>query len=337
MNVQFHHLARRGWFQDAYCSSMLLRFITTIGLTSNAVRAQQQLPIEIMLDRPVAIAVWELAETKLPTSDTFVHGGPAGAPPIVEHTLREFTLPHAHYLVLRTPLVIDGFNSGREAAAARLDTAVGLLGMHMARRFVHKVILDCELSGSGDWRHSAEVTISPEVHGPNIHSTVWRDLRQVAERLESQHTAAEVRQKVLLAIEFVGRAMQAAEPFSQYWTAFELLSRGSQGAKAQLSKAYGLKTPQHVDHVTGFKLVASMRHGMVHHGRRVELDAVMERYIQLLLVDLVQFNLGLGSFGHALAFQGTPGLPLERIGVPADWMDAFQKYRLPDWGFLDPG
>jgi hypothetical protein len=320
--VGFNLLARPGWFRDAYHSSMLVRFATTIGLRREQLIEKYNFPIILPFGRPVAIGVTELAGGTLPVTDSLLFGDHDGE--VNFHiNQREMDAPKATVLAFRTPLVVDGYDTGQSAAAARLDAAAGLVSIHAGRNAIRAIVFEGVLAGETDgWSlYSAVHRVPQPVEGPYMEADLWKLVEEAAVAIDA--APRDVKDRVRLALEFIGRALQSSEAFLFYWTAFELLSGGAQGTRADLAKAYGLKHAQHVDHATGFGKVCESRHKLIHSGIAVSLSAAAERYVQLLLIDLVRLKLGLEPQFHALHFQLNQLASLPELGVKADWGKMF--------------
>jgi hypothetical protein len=84
----------------------------------------------------------------------------------------------------------------------------------------------------------------------------------------------------------------------------------------QLAKVYGLSNHVEAGKVTRLDVIAGWRHDYVHKGKRPPLSADVERYIQLLFVDLLRHELNLPPRRHLGAIQRAPGFDLTPLGLP---------------------
>jgi hypothetical protein len=320
--IRFTHFARPGWFQDAYHSTMLVRFATSVGLRRDELLEKRDFPLTLAFDRPVAVGVVEMASGALPVTEALMFGGHDGQLTI-EFRQREIDVPKGIFISIRTPLVVDGFDTGYQAAVERLDAAAGLVSMHAGRNFIRDIVFEGVFSGetSGWSLYSSAIRMPAPWEGPYIEAGLWGLVEEAAGA--AANSAMEVRDRITLALEFIGRALRSPEPFLFYWTAFEVLSGKAGSIRSDLAKAYGLTRDQHVDLATGFGKISELRHRMIHSGVHVKLSASMERYIQLLLIDIIRLKLALEPQGHAIGFQNLAHVPLAEIGVSQDWRRIF--------------
>jgi len=125
----------------------------------------------------------------------------------------------------------------------------------------------------------------------------------------------DIRRRIELALEFFNRAMRAEDPFFYYWTALEVLCNGKAGKiKQRLSLVYDLSIPE-VDDRLGMARVAQWRHDLFHRGQRVWHSADVERYVQLLFLDLLRRELHLPSRRRASAMLQGDDYDLSALGI----------------------
>src|SRR5262249_49650031 len=122
--------------------------------------------------------------------------------------------------------------------------------------------------------------------------------------------------RIRLSLELMNDAMRKYDGFFEYWTALEVLCDGKTNAiKSRLQKIYGLKNQQEAGIATGLSTLAEWRHQYVHAGVRPNLSADVERYIQLLFLDLLRHEVGLKPRGHLAGIQHAEGYDLSPIGL----------------------
>lgn len=108
-------------------------------------------------------------------------------------------------------------------------------------------------------------------------------------------------------MEYIHRGISDSD-YTAYWIALELIcdSHEENGIVGKLSKTYGIpfKTIKKED-TLGHKSLLRSRHNFFHKGVRPNLSADVERYFQLILLDLLRNELKLQPKQHAIAFLKT--------------------------------
>jgi hypothetical protein len=317
--LPFAAVAQPGWFQEPSFSTVLIRLITTVGIDYQRLGRAIRLPVIFSLGRPVLVTFLRTTGGELETRDGLLHGDYVGQQRVT-YFKRTVLLPAAAYLVVATPLVVDGYDTGHDAAVARLDQVTGLVGICGGRNAVRTGVYEGSLQADDTWiAHGESIRLPSRLEGPELDPRAWASIIDALNSGVSDENGRKVR----LALQYLGQATTGSDAFLLYWTAFEILSGGSQGARRDLAKAYSLKHAQQVDHATGFARIARMRHDLIHAGSAVLLRASEERYIQLLLVDLIRWHLGLESSQMAIEFQRRNAHLLDEVAVPPDWERMF--------------
>jgi hypothetical protein len=111
--------------------------------------------------------------------------------------------------------------------------------------------------------------------------------------------------------------VRGTEAFFNYWTALEILCNGSsQTIKTKVQKCYSLKSVGDVDSQTGMRMLARWRHDYFHKGKRPDFVGDEARYIQMLFLDLLRYELHLPSNGYVAAVQVAAGYNFSGLGLP---------------------
>lgn len=111
-------------------------------------------------------------------------------------------------------------------------------------------------------------------------------------------------------------AMRMNDAFLEYWTALEVICNGKANRiKTRLQKIYKLINQQEAGAATGLNTLAKWRHEYFHLGIRPSLSPDVERYIQLMFLDLLRFEIDLSPRGHLAAIQAAEGYDLSPIGL----------------------
>jgi hypothetical protein len=142
-------------------------------------------------------------------------------------------------------------------------------------------------------------------------------LGEVAEAILAQ--TGDKSRRLMLALELIDAAMRTGHGFFEYWTALEVVVAGKVNRmKSILSAIYGVRSHHEVGEQTGLNVLARWRHEYVHKGIRPPLTADIERYLQLLFLDLLRHELGLPSRKYVVAVQNAVGYDLSSLGLAND-------------------
>lgn len=226
-------------------------------------------------------------------------------------------LPNTPSVFLATPYRTDG-NPGNEASARScLDEVAALICIHAGHNLMRQVVFEGEVEATGDQFHvSGEPMKMPQsAEGPFLDSQNGDDIYEIAGALRTL-TDDNKRRRLLLALQLIDRAMRVDFGFLEYWTALEVVCDGTANRiKATLSKVYRIKSHTKAAEVTRLAVIAQWRHDYVHKGVKPIMNADVERYLQLLFLDTLRFELGLPSRGHIAAIQNSAHFDLSQLGI----------------------
>jgi len=315
--ISLSDFAPRKWFSAPSESSFWLRIFSLVGASEETLREQSAaMPREVHLDRPVAMHLAHLQGLKLPLSDITIHALPSGITQFSMHA-RDQALPEGPYVFLATPFRTGDQPGDEVSAKHRLDVVGGVIAAHFGVNLMREMIYQGEVEAEGGrFSFSSPVVRVPQAtEGPFLHVQNWNDAMEIVDciaRTEKQRA-----DRLRLAIEFLHRALRDSEPFFFYWTALEVLCNGkAQRIRSRIQGCYRLASVGDVDRQTGFATIARWRHEFFHKGRRVTLSADVERYIQLLFLDLLRQELQLPLRGFLAAIQAASGYNLAPLGLP---------------------
>ena len=198
--------------------------------------------------------------------------------------------------------------------------------MHAGWNLLREIIFEGEVSA-----HDEKCSVTGEIirmpqgcEGPFLHKQNWEDIGAIARQLKL--VQPEVRTRIELSLEFLDRALREDDAFFYYWTALEILCNGTaQAIRSKLRTCYELKNVQEVDDKTRFGIIATWRHDFFHKGIRPHMTFDVERYIQMMLLDLLRQELLLPLRGHTASLQHTVGYDLSSIGLADNRTDEQKK------------
>ena len=124
------------------------------------------------------------------------------------------------------------------------------------------------------------------------------------------------KRRIELALQLMNEAMNKEYGFFEYWTALEIVCDGKSGKiKNRLADIYEIASHNEAAEKTGFKKLAEWRHDFIHKGIRPIISADVERYIQLLFLDLLRNELELPRVGNIASIQNSQGYNLSPLDL----------------------
>ena len=82
-----------------------------------------------------------------------------------------------------------------------------------------------------------------------------------------------------------------------------------------LQKCYGFQSRNEVDNKLGFGVVAKWRHDMIHKGLKPVVSAHVERYLQLMFLDLLRYELEIDTKRYMTIMQNAKGYDLSSLAL----------------------
>ena len=307
---------RQDWFSEPGKSSIWLRIHTAIGLPKeDAAKRLKGFVRDLKLDGPVAFQVGYIGDLKLIDFDHEYYASDDGQLVAQMHG-RDRLLPNSLYATLATPHRIDGAVGREGAARDRLSRASALLVLHAGFNLLRNKLFDGEVNmATGQFTISGRVFKTPQpADGPFFYADTPLAIPEICDALGTAHR--EIRQRINLALSFFERAIREDDQFFYYWTALELLCNGkAQRIRSRLQACYHVKSVKQVDEELGFAVVARWRHDYFHKGTSPTISADVERYLQLMFLELLRFELGLSRKGYLVGMLRSDGFDLSSIGL----------------------
>lgn len=333
ITMQVNELADREWFEERGAKSFLMRFYTVFGIPEEvAGEVLQYLPQRLYFaGQPIRIRcgwMWEMPMKRFTARATVQRDGM----PLIQMKLDEERLPKSLYIVLTTPIYQAG---NVEYGSWHLDRVVALLRTYCGRALLKDCIYQQEMWPHGDWATAGHNKVDGGgfADGPRPHPSNFRMIELLLSRLDKVDEPT--RKRVNVALSYLNRGHQDSDFFS-YWLCMEILSGGgSNVVRSKLQKAYNLRTQQAADSQLGFSRIKGWRHDLVHDGIRPFLTQDLERYVQLLILDLLEQVLGFPPSRHAGAMQRQPGVNLSPLALPDNRSESQKQRDASYWS--EPG
>lgn len=263
----------------------------------------------------IAFACVTLKELKVPVFAHDMYADEAGGTRL-DVKADQKPLPECAYVFLATPFRVDGKPGKESEAKAALATAAGLVCLHVGLNALRDLVFDGEVNaGDGTFSHAGEPWRMPQpCEGPFLARQNGEDIQEIAQCISRLREPTQSR--VRLAVQLVDNGMRKTEGFFEYWTALEVLCDGrSHRIRERLARLYRIRNYKGAANRSGFTTLEKWRHDYIHRGRRPPLTADVERYLQLLFLDLLRQELGLPSRAHLAAMQAAVGYDLSPIGL----------------------
>ena len=279
------------WFTTREGASFWLRVYSTLFISHEAFfQASKQAVKDFTIDAPVHAEFVHFAKLKFPSFTWHTVTQPEGDS-CITMVLGNASLPASIYYCLATPLPTPENPNNPELGRRVLDPMAALIVANVGRNFMRDLVFEAEVQAdSGTFSNVTEAIAVPKpCEGPFLSTELWQDISELTKRLAIFDP--DIKGRILLALEFFTRAVRAQHPFFEYWTALELVCGGkSQRIKERLKECYGMSNVGAVDKI-GFGVVAQWRHRFFHKGARPSLSADVQRYLQLMFLDLLRREL----------------------------------------------
>ena len=125
-----------------------------------------------------------------------------------------------------------------------------------------------------------------------------------------------VRKRIERSLAIFRNAQHIEEGFIYYWVALETLC-GTDKLKSRLQICYKLSDTNAVEDSFKVGVMKELRNDLVHKGVPYDISGDVERFVQVMYLDLLRLELGLPHKGYMERLKNTPGIDLGEIGVLA--------------------
>lgn len=304
------------WFRDAAVSRMWLRFQSILCVAEkDAPTLFAEFPRHFDFDGPVKVGVGKVSDFKGWRYHIVAHAAEDGSTTF-STGLDQPDIPSALYMSFASPTIVDGGQAGEWQAKQRIAKAAGLIALCMGRNVLRDVVFDAEISADTGQPHvsSPVLEIPSPLHGPFLGKGVYAGTQEILTRLPL--IPKDRRDRIFLALDFCEQAIAGKDRFLHYWTALEVLASGTSGAiRSKLQAIYHIRSHKEVDANLGFRTISQWRHNFLHKGLRPILSADVERYLQLMILELLRSLADLPAKRLLEAASNAPGWDLSPIGM----------------------
>jgi hypothetical protein len=318
-----HHLCMKNWFTDATTSSLWVRIYTALFMPrDHFTEVTQQFSQSLFSGGPflapndrIMIGFGTARDVKVPFAVHDMFADETGRLNL-KFNVQDKVLVDTTYIFLSTPYRIDGTRRDEPQVRAFLDQVSGLIAIHTGLNFMREIVFDGEVAAA-DGRFSVPgkgIKMPQFAEGPFLNQAIGTAIGEIASTVAAADT--DKQNRLLLALRLMDTGMRQLHGFLEYWTAFEVVcAGGSNKIKSVLSTIYGIRNHNEVARQTRFDILSRWRHEYIHKGIKPPLTASVERYIQLMFLDLLRHELGLPPNRYISAIQRAEHYDLSPLGL----------------------
>jgi hypothetical protein len=234
----------------------------------------------------------------------------------VEMKVEGRQLPDTNVMIIGTAYRGTEGQATEPEVKRRLDAVAALLCVHTGLNFMRDILWEGEVKLAASTEHTASpvMKMPQPQEGPFINQQNWGDFRELLEALDAMPAA--LRNRIRLGLDLLNAGMRKDEGFFEYWTALEVLVDGRSGKiLARMAALYGVKNHRVLAQQTGFRVVSGWRNDFFHRGIRPHVTADVERYLQLLFLDLLRAEIRLKPRYHLPTLLRAPGYNFTPLGL----------------------
>lgn len=225
-----------------------------------------------------------------------------------------------YFIALSTPLIIKDDSSSFQDARHRLDITSSTIALHFGKNILPEIFLETTLSAlDGSPGNVPQVRRLPRpTDGPFLSVNKWQEITEAISALQALDSRTANRIERSLAI--FREALNSEQGYIYYWTALDVLCESNQnGAKirSKLQRIYRLSSSDEVNNIFGFQKLKDLRNELIHEGVTYEIKGDIERFVQLMFIDILRHELEIPHIAYMQAMMNTTDWDLTSIGINA--------------------
>lgn len=223
-----------------------------------------------------------------------------------------------YFVFFSTILSENGSSLDYKEARYRLDIASGIVALYFGRNLVPKILIETSASVN-----DAGLNITPETRrfplitdGPFISTEKWQEIFDSISRLRAMKLNKA--NQIERAISVFREALNSEQGYIYYWTALDVLTDSNAGESKVISKlqqCYRLGSANEVKDKFAVLKLKNIRNELIHQGVSYTVPGDIERFTQLMFIDILRHELGLQHVGYMERLLTTPGYDLSSIGL----------------------
>lgn len=300
------------WFEDSNTSTFWLRIYTTLLVPQNKIQERfKDIVCSYVVDsQPIKLSVLGLSDGfKLPVlKNSFVYSHPDDGSMIVPVKIKNISFPKSTYVFLFTPYKINNVNGDENKTKSNLDQLEAILSARLGSNTLHSLIYEGELPLTDACQAKTlgqAVPVLNQCDGPFLDKDNWESSLKLVEATDAL-SKGDKQNRIRLALQYYQKGkntFRSEEKFFFYWTAITIVT-GDTATKAinkNLQYIYS-ENKSYVDDKLAWKWAIECRNDFFKRGIRLNFHANIERYFQLLFLDLLEHELGLETDKHLLSY-----------------------------------
>lgn len=309
----------KSWFENPETSSVLVRIYAPLNMSSEQFK---QIHLKNMkqfnIDPPVWISLgkgsieWEVMDDVVTSSTT--------VPETLNVCLNSYKrkAEDGYYVFFSTVLSNNGSAPDYDGARYRLDIVSGIVALYFGKNVLPEALHETSASVE-----DAKLNNAPQVRrlplrtdGPFISIEKWQEVFDAITTL--QHLDSYKGNRIKRALAIFREALNSAQGYIFYWTALDVLSDSTEGSTKVMSKlqlCYRLGSIDEVKEKFGALKLKNIRNELIHQGADYKVPGDIERFVQLMFIDILRYELGLTHVGYMEHLLNTPGYDLTSIDL----------------------
>lgn len=281
------------WFRDGEPKEVLIRYYSCPFPVPDEDNFLPPIGTDIFLyDRPFRAVLCDIEGQEYPTVYHSFIRSPQGLQLLGEKVIR--ALPSSKYVLVSTPLRSGSREDELKKSMATMDQFVGLLRMTTGNGFLRAIVRE-EILSILDAKMTAISKLIPVPHiseGPFLGSQNWSEIQEMIKA--GSQLEGENKNRFTLSCQLFEEGARAEVPakFFLYWVSMEVLcdTHDAFEISRTLSRAYN-KPKEFIQNELGFKKLIRLRQDLFHQGQPHDLPLDVERYIQVVFLDLLRSKL----------------------------------------------
>ena len=223
-----------------------------------------------------------------------------------------------YFVSLSTPLVISDGSHNFSDACYRLDVASSAIALHFGRNVLPEIFLEATVSATdGSSGDLPQVRRLPRpTDGPFLAANKWHLVTEAIFALQALDSRSANRIERSLAI--FREALNSEQGYIFYWTALDVLCESSQNSskiRSKLQTIYRLSSSEEANDIFGFQKLKDIRNELIHQGVAYEIKGDIERFVQLMFIDILRYELNMPHIACMQSVINAPDWDLTSIGI----------------------
>lgn len=217
-------------------------------------------------------------------------------------------LPKGPYVFISIPFKIDGKEGEEFFVKSYLNEVESILSMYSGNNFLHSIVFDGEMALTQKGKAGISgpaIPIPAECDGPFLSEDVWNLIIETFQEI-NKIKDVDKSNRVRLSLKFFQKGKNTFnydESFFLYWTAIIALLEESKTMyiNKKLQRLYSM-SQEDVENKLRWKWAYEIRNDILHNAKSVDFNLTIERYFQLLFLDLLRGELDLKCQKFLLKF-----------------------------------